>query len=349
MNEFRYQPLYDEWVIIAPNRVRRPERQSGEESPRATEMTDPFVTGSESKTTGEIYAIREKPSIAASWNTRVFANKFPLLNLETSLVRSSFGAYASIGAFGAHEMVIDHQKPNRHLCSFTTQEFKNLMMTFRDRISALSQDQRIASIMAFKNQGAKSGNTIPHSHSQIVALPFIAPRLAKLIDSSRDHYEKSERCLTCDIIRAEENEKTRVLMRNRSFIAFAPYAPRYEFEVWIAPIIHSSNFAQLTRDALGDLGEALEWCAKRLGIALEMPDINLLVFAEPPKRSHVRSDYFHHFDRFFHWHIELLPRIKSLGGFEAESGVYVNPIAPEEYALYLKEIRMVERNKKERK
>ncbi|MDR2152399.1 MAG: DUF4931 domain-containing protein [Helicobacteraceae bacterium] len=336
MNEFRYQPLYDQWVVIAPNRVRKPSSKT--EQPPQTQINDPFMTGFESKTPSEIYAIRENPSIAASWKTRVFPNKFPLLALETPPVLSMNGVYSSIGGFGAHEMVIDQQKPNKHLCLFSAEEFKNLMLTFRDRFSALYQDQRIASVMAFKNQGAKAGNHIRHSHSQIVALPFIAPNLAKQIETSREHYNRVGRCLLCDQIAGEEDEKLRVLVRGRYFIAFAPFAPRYEFETWIAPIVHNGAFTQLTKDALNDLGETLEWCASRLGIAMENPDINLTLFAEPPKRDHRKADYFHHIDRFFHWHIELLPRSRASDGFELSSGCLINPIAPEVYASYLKEI-----------
>ncbi|MDR2638953.1 MAG: hypothetical protein LBC09_03840 [Helicobacteraceae bacterium] len=337
MNEFRYQPLYDEWVIIAPNRVRKPVSLP-EPPPPPAEISDPFLTGGESKTPPEIYAIRENPTIAASWKTRVFPNKFPLLALETPPVSSMKGVYSSIGGFGAHEMVIDQPKPNKHFCLFSADEFRDLMLTFRDRFCALYQDQRIASVVAFKNQGAKAGNAIRHSHSQIVALPFIAPRLAKQIETSREHYNRAGRCLLCDQIASEENEKLRVLVRNRYFIAFAPFAPRYEFEIWIAPIVHNSAFTLLTKDALSDLGETLEWCAKRLGIAMENPDINLALFTEPPRRNHRKADYFHHIERFFHWHIELAPRSRSSDGFELASGCAINPIAPETYASYLKEI-----------
>ncbi|MDR2033477.1 MAG: DUF4921 family protein [Helicobacteraceae bacterium] len=336
MNEFRYQPLYDEWVVIASNRARRPANE--QTAAPQSELNDPFLTGSETKTPPEIYAIRESPSIAASWKTRVFPNKFPLLALETPPVYSMSGVYSAIGGFGAHEMVIDQQKPNKHFCLFKAEEFRDLMQTFRDRFAALYQDQRISSVTAFKNQGLKAGNAIAHSHSQIVALPFIAPRLAKQIETSRDHYLRTGRCLLCDQIASEEDEKVRVLTRNRYFVAFAPYAPRYEFETWIAPIVHNSAFTQLTKDALNDLGEMLEWCASRLGVALESPDINLLLFTDPPKRNHRQADYFHHIDRFFHWHIELLPRTRALSGFELSSGCYVNPIPPETYSAYLKDI-----------
>ncbi|MDR1451855.1 MAG: DUF4931 domain-containing protein [Helicobacteraceae bacterium] len=336
MNEFRHQPLYDEWVVIAPNRTRKPPIES--EPPTQTEISDPFLSGNEGKTPPEIYAIRENQSIAASWKTRVFPNKFPLLALETPPVRSMNGVYSSIGGFGAHEMVIDQQKPNKHLCLFSAEEFRDLMLTFRERFSALYQDRRFASVTAFKNQGIKAGNTIAHSHSQIVALPFIAPNLAKQIETSREHYNRVGRCLLCDQIASEEEKKLRVLTRGRYFTAFAPFASRFEFEAWIAPNVHNSSFTLLTKDSLSDLGETLEWCAKRLGIALENPDMNLLLFTEPPKRDHYKADYFHHIDRFFHWHIELLPRSRASGGFELASGCRINPIAPETYASYLKDI-----------
>ena len=336
MNEFRHQPLHNNWALIAPNRVRRPTLDARE--PDKPDSSDPFISGSESKTPQEIYAIRENDLIAASWQTRVFANKFPLLALETPPVREFSGVCSTVGGFGAHEMVIDNPKPHKHLCQFSALALKNLMQTFRDRISALYHDERIASCLAFKNQGVYAGSSIRHSHSQIVALPFIAPSIDTQIQTSRQHYNRTERCLMCDMISHEESEKTRVLIRNRSFLAFAPFAPRFEFEVWIAPINHSSNFTSLTKDMLIDLGEILEWTLKRIGVALDYADINLLVHTDPPKRSHQDADYFHHIERFFHWHIELLPRIHSLKGVELSSGTYICTIAPEDYATYLKEL-----------
>lgn len=338
MNEFRHQPLYDAWVVIAPNRVKKPGFDPGSPPPPA--INDPFITGQENQTPPEIYALRENPKIAASWKTRVFANKFPLLALESPMQRQKRGFYATQGGFGAHEMVVDHPKAGKHLCRFGPTELMSLMQTFRDRIAALYQDGRIASVLAFKNQGMKAGNTIPHSHSQVVALPFIAPNLKTQIETGRDHYRRNERCLMCDIIQSEEEDKSRVLMRNRHFIAFAPFAPRFEFEVWIAPLGHESDFTRLGKEGLNDLAEILGWVLARLGVALEKPDLNLLLFTAPPLRDHAEPGYFHHMNRFFHWHLELLPRFEGRDGFELSGGCYVNPVPPEDYAAYLRELNL---------
>lgn len=336
MNEFRHQPLYDQWVIIAQNRVKKPSF-SPVVLPSET-ISSPFVMGSEHKTPPEIYALRENPRIVSSWKTRVFANKFPLLALESPLSREKYGAYSTIGAFGAHEMIIDSQKPSKHFCEFTKADHGYLLQSFRDRVYALYQDSRIKSISLYKNQGYKAGNTIPHSHSQIVALPFISPTLDLQIENSRRHYNKNERCLMCDLMRDEETSKERVLFRNKSFVIFAPFAPRYEFEVWIAPISHKNDFSLITREEINELAEALEWVLTRMDIALEKPDLNMLIFTAPPVREHKDPDYFHHLERFFHWHIELLPRFSGCDGFELNSGCFINPIAPEKYAKHLKEI-----------
>ncbi|MDR0746663.1 MAG: hypothetical protein LBE89_02095 [Helicobacteraceae bacterium] len=336
MNEFRYQPLHDVWTIVAPNRVRKPRPKESLEA--SMPQNDPFIAGNETKTPNEIYSIREDPSIIASWQTRVFANKFPLLALETPPTRTANGVYASVGGFGAHEMVIDHPKPDKHICSFSIDRCVNLMRTFRDRITSLQQDDRIASVLAFKNEGIRAGNSIAHTNSQILGMPFVAPTLQTQVASSRSYYKEHERCLLCDQIAYEEERALGVLFRNRHFIAFAPFAPRFEFEVWIAPLAHSSSFITLSKDALYDLGETMSWALKRIGVALGMPDLSLILFTQPPIRSHKDAGYFHHLDRFFHWHVEIVPRITSAQGYELSCGAFVCPIAPEEYADYLREI-----------
>ncbi len=336
MNEFRHQMLYDTWVIIAPNRAKRPAFSPGSPPPAA--INDPFIHGQEQRTPPEIYAVRENPRITASWLTRVFANRFPLLKLEAPLKRAKRGFYSIIGGFGAHEMVIDHPKATTHLCHFDQKNLRALYQSFRDRIEALSKDGRIAHIHAFKNQGMKAGNTIPHSHSQIVALPFIPPATERIIDASRRHYNHHERCLVCDMLESEEADQSRILYRNRHFLVFAPFAPRFEFEVWIVPLSHESHFEQLSSDALGDLAEASEWILGRLALALEDPDLNLTLVSAPPKRPHPKPNYFHHLEHFFHWHVAIVPRFEARDGFELSSGCYINPTPPEEYAHFLREL-----------
>lgn len=336
MNEFRHQPLYDEWVIIAPNRAKKPMFSPLEELSKS--ISSPFEMGNENKTPPEIYSLRESPKIVSSWRTRVFANKFPLLALENPTIREKKGAYSIMGAFGAHEMVIDSPKGKKHFCEFTKTDLGYLLQTLRDRIYALYQDGRVKSISVYKNQGVKAGNTIPHTHSQIVALPFIAPKLHLQIETSRKHYNEHERCLMCDLISDEENEKDRVLFRNKSFIAFAPFAPRYAFEVWIAPIYHKSDFSQITKSEIEDLSSAIEWVLKRIDVALEKPDLNMLIYTAPPLREHKDRNYFHHLERFFHWHLELVPRFSNSDGFELHTDCFINPIAPETYSAYLRDM-----------
>lgn len=334
MNEFRHQPLYNEWVLIAPNRAKKPIFQPIEDPNK--NISSPFEVGHEDKTPPEIYALRESPQIVSSWKTRVFANKFPLLALENHLLREKNGSYSTMGAFGAHEMVIDNPKGKKHFCEFTKNEIALLMQTLRDRIYSLYQDGRIRSISVYKNQGIKAGNTIPHTHSQIVGLPFIAPKLDLQVANSRKHYNDYERCLMCDLISDEEISKERLLFRNKSFIVFAPFAPRYEFEIWVAPLYHHNDFSQITKNEINDLAEAMEWILKRMDIALENPDLNMLLFTAPPLREHKDRNYFHHLEKFFHWHIELLPRFGGSDGFELNTGCFINPIAPETYAEYLR-------------
>ncbi len=235
-------------------------------------------------------------------------------------------------------MVIDHPKAPTHLCHFQPKNLRALFQSFRDRIEALSRDGRIAHIHAFKNQGMKAGNTIAHSHSQIVALPFIPPAVARSIESSRDYYTHHGRCMLCDMLASEESDQSRVLYRNRHFLVFAPFAPRFEFEVWIAPLSHESCFEHLGNEALSDLADASHWVLTRLGQALEDPDLNLTLLNAPLVRPHREPNYFHHMEHLFHWHLEIIPRFEARDGFELSSGCYINPTPPEEYAHFLREL-----------
>ena len=43
----------------------------------------------------------------------------------------------------------------------------------------------------------------------------------------------------------------------------------------------------------------------------------------------------HHHEDPFHWHVHVLPRIQSVGGFEQGTGVPINIVAPEQAAAAL--------------
>ena len=329
MNEYRHQPLLDQWVLIAPNRAKHYTVMTAVSG--APNLENPFLPGNEGKTPQEIYRVADGKG---GWKVRVFPNRFPLLSLESPNRPFLRDGVERKGGFGAHEMVIDSAQPDLRLCDFDADRLQNLFTAFRDRIAALHRDQRIQSVIAVKNQGFASGNTIPHSHSQVVGLGFIPPMLALQMRTSRDHYQRTGRSLLGDLLE-QESQSPRLLGENRYFAAFFPAASRYPFETWIVPKEQHHDFSTSEEEMLHALGHLGRVVLDKLGRALDKPDLTLQLFTAPPVREHPDPAYYHHMDRFFRWHLQLIPRFTPCDGVELATGIAINPVAPETAADYL--------------
>jgi UDPglucose--hexose-1-phosphate uridylyltransferase len=72
---------------------------------------------------------------------------------------------------------------------------------------------------------------------------------------------------------------------------------------------------------------------------LNDPAYNFLIHTIPNvKASPRRRNYWDTIEVDFHWHIEFMPRLTRIAGFEWATGFYINPTAPEEAAKYLRDV-----------
>ena len=337
MNHFRHCRLKDNWVIIAPNRAKRPELHPPTDKGNGQEAACPFEPGHESQTPSEIYAMREGSQVSG-WQTRVFPNKYPLLQIEGDPHSYNDGGFDAFGGFGAHEVLVDTPDHYQSIHQFGAQEFSRLFRTMRERSQALYQDLRIRYVQHFKNCGKEAGSSIAHSHAQIIGLPMIPPVLRTQIARTKAHYHTTGRCLLCDEI-AAESQGPRLITKTRHFLAYAPYASFFPFEVRVVPLHHHHAFETMPKEWFSELGTLCESLIKRLDTALETPNLNMILHSAPPEREHPEPGYFHHMDRFFHWYLEFLPRLEKIAGFELGSGMRVNVVPPEEAAHYLRSLK----------
>lgn len=181
--------------------------------------------------------------------------------------------------------------------------------------------------MLIYNQGVKSGASIHHPHAQIFASNIIPNHISKEIAGSERYFENNGGCVFCDLIKHEQFNKARVIAENESFIAFTFYAARFPFETWIMPKIHRAHFEDDTQEMLKPLSEIMENVIQKIGKTLQKPDLNFWLHDLPTTLE--KASY-------FHWHIEIAPRVSSYGGFELGAGTIIDIIAPEDAAEYLR-------------
>jgi len=329
MPELRKDPVTGRWVIISTDRQKRPNDFRFDRAATIGRDQCPFCPGRESLTPPEVLSYRQHGGSANTpgWDVRVVPNKFPALQVEGTLDREGEGIFDRMNGIGAHEVIVETPDHGRTLASMSEPEIERILSAYRDRMLDLKQDRRLRHILIFKNHGAAAGTTLEHSHSQLIALPIVPDFVREEIEGARRHHEHRERCIFCDIVMQERKERSRLVLENEEFVVFAPWAPRSPFETWIVPKRHESNFEAEPKERLGYCAQALRSTLKRLGAALGDPPYNFIVHSNPLRDTPSLS---------YHWHIEVMPALTHVAGFEWGSGFHINPVPPEEAAEFLR-------------
>lgn len=332
MPELRKDPIVGRWVIISNERGKRPSSFRSVSHPAAGSMC-PFCPGHEDNTPPEILAYRGEGTEPnrPGWSLRVIPNKYPALRVEGELDREPRGLYDRINGVGAHEVIIETAAHGEDIVEMSDAQVRNVLWVYRERMVDLERDRRLKYILVFKNHGEAAGASLEHAHSQLIATPIIPKRVAEEIAGAKRYYEFKERCIYCDIVRQEIKENERVVKDYDAFLSIQPYAPRFPFETWLIPKTHQSSYLEMSDREYLTLARALKDTLLRLKLALNDPPFNYILHTRPVSKE---------YHDFFHWHIEIIPKLTKIAGFEWGSGFYINPTAPEEAAAFLKQIKV---------
>ena len=328
MPELRREPVSGRWVIVATERAARP--TDFETNPQIIKSSFcPFCEGNEDKTPPEILAYRDNGTMPNTdgWRVRVVPNKFPALQAEGEYLKCEEGIYDMMNGIGAHEVIIESPRHIQSLTSLDNGNVEDVLLCYRDRLVDLKSDKRFVYGLLFKNVGFSAGASLDHTHSQLIATPIVPPLVANEIANAKAFYQQRERCLFCDMIQQEIETDKRVIISTDNFVVFAPYASRFPFETWILPKKHESNFENLQGVEAKELAHVLKSVLTKLEATLDFPPYNYIIHSAPFNVT--ESEY-------FHWHIEIIPRLTNIAGFEWGTGFYINPTPPEEAAELLR-------------
>lgn len=329
MPELRKDPVTGRWVIISTERGKRP-ISYGKFSIERKGGFCPFCEGNEQHTPSEILAYRLNGSVrdTPGWTLRVVPNKYPALQIEGEISRQGEGMFDKMNGIGAHEVIVESPDHEMTLARMPEKNLENVLWAFRDRVLDLKRDKRFRYILIFKNEGEAAGATLEHTHSQLIALPIVPKDASEEIAGAKTYFNYKERCVYCDIITQEKEESSRIIEENSDFIALAPFAPRFPFETWILPKQHTAAFEDGQKKEYEQLSKLLKTVLMKMDKVLEVPPYNLIIHSSPFHES--TGD-------FYHWHIELMPKLTKVAGFEWGAGFYINPTPPEEAAAYMRE------------
>ncbi len=329
MAELRQNVVTREWVIINPERTKRPHQFAGKKPVETqlpmSEPECPFCVGNEHLTVNESFKISE----GGNWRVRVVGNKFPAVESTGERVRKIDGIYRSMSAVGFHEVIIEHPLHNMTMALMPDEHVADILTAYRERYREIRWDERVESIIIFKNHGETAGTSLVHPHSQLVATPVVPSQIRNRMEEAMRYFDDTGECVCCRTIKDEINAGERIVYENENFVAFIPYAALSPFHTWIFPRRHSSSFDETTDLEIRDLARCLRAVLAKLHYGLNNPDFNYSIRSVPTRELHVE---------YFHWYFTLVPRVTKTAGFEIGSGMYVNSALPEQSAEFLRNV-----------
>jgi UDPglucose--hexose-1-phosphate uridylyltransferase len=321
MAELRKDPVSGNWVVVGYQRVQ----------PLDLSVC-PFCPGNEHMTSR---VIREFKDREGAWTVRCFPAANPVFIIEVPEHKRAEGIFDKMGNVGAHEIVVESRSHTQTLSTFDEHQLSLVLDMYRDRIVDLKKDKRFKYVQIFKNHGQLAGSLLFHPHSHVLATPILPQRMALELTNSRNHYKQKERCLLCDIIAQELRQDKRIVGVNDRFAAFAPFAPRFPFEVWVAPRHHSNSFESMQNgDMQRDFVALFLDVMKRIEKVAPSYTVSIHTSPNQAERSFVEEDV--PLSEYFHWHVEILPRDLRTSKYKREDEFYVISITPEETASLLK-------------
>lgn len=338
-NELRKDFLLNRWVVIATERARRPTDfvKDNLDSETQSEVC-PMCPGNEHmtppavlvylKSNGQIVSMKDTDGFRhKDWLVRVVPNLYPAFTPPESesemmeIMKSDvFGM-----AVGHHEVLVESPIHGSHPADTELAQLVNVINAYVERTEELAEKTYVKHVSIFRNHGKLAGASLSHAHSQLIAMPFVPSSVATEIASSKDYWSKNQKCAFCELVE-KESRSPRFVSQNSDFLTVTPYASVYPMEFWIVPKKHAITPLDLTRTEKLALAHILKSTLSALKLLVNDPPYNYGIHLSLDKES----------QEFYHWHLEILPKLSIWAGFEKSTGVYINTIPPENAATELR-------------
>lgn len=337
MHELRKDILLGRWVAVL-SESKAPSEYNLSPNTVEDDKNCILCPGREGEIPSEIMSIR-KPGMrpdTPGWWVKAIPSFNPVFQTEGDLGRKGLGIYDKMNSVGADEILIESPEHTKRPEDMGPEHMARVITLYKNRLIDLKQDSRIRYILIYKNSGKDAGEIFSHPTSFLIATPVIPKKVKDELDSAKQYYSYKERCIFCDIIREELRVGGRIILETKNFIAFCPYAAKFPFESWIIPKKHSCAFHEIESQEVDDMGFILTSVLKKLRAVFHEPPFNYFLHTAPNMIP--RRDHWHTLGEDFHWHLEIIPRLRRISGFEWGSGFYILQTSPENAAKYLREV-----------
>jgi UDPglucose--hexose-1-phosphate uridylyltransferase len=238
--------------------------------------------------------------------------------LETSVAQVSLG---NARASGSWRTIVAPPGEHRPLHSVGSETIVALLDCARTALSAARSTAMTDHLQVVQNWGGQAGARTNHLCLDLYDLPQIPHRIAEELGGAARYVIREGECPWCRLVRSESNRPDRLVWQDADAVAFAPFASRSPFEVWIVPRRHDADFGRATPADITATAEALRQVLAALAVTLDGPPYNLVLHTAPLREQ---------VDATYHWHWEVHPRLREIAGLELGTGLPVNPVSPED-------------------
>lgn len=248
------------------------------------------------------------------WKMRAFPNLFAAMVPSPAPPTTE---WIALPGHGYHEVIVDTPGHADNPADFSHEHMMLLLQAYKDRYSYYRYLSQVSYVSIFKNWGRESGASLAHSHSQVIAIPIMPPLMKREIDA----IFAAPFCLFCNVV-LREAASARAIAQNESWVQIAPFYSQVPYETWILPKGHISNLEEMDDEQHRGLASILGDAMRRMRALLDDPPYNLMIYQ-------LASGY--------HLNIRIQPAITKIAGFERGTGVFINPVPPEQAAAELRQ------------
>jgi UDPglucose--hexose-1-phosphate uridylyltransferase len=264
---------------------------------------------------------------AKNWLVRCVPNLYPAFSLplqpedEKQIIKNE----SLWNAIGNHEVLVESPNHEQHPADAQLTQLELVISAYIDRLKELRAKPYVKYVSIFRNHRIEAGASLSHAHSQIIATPMVPTTIKEEHKVSKAFYAKHGKCVFCDIIEMEA-KGPRLISEDSDFVVLAPYASVNPLEFWIIPKKHAPNILNLTASEVSAFAKTLKTGLKALKDLINDPPYNYGIHLAITPQT---QDY-------YHWHLEVYPKLATWAGFEKSTGVYINTVTPETAAESLR-------------
>lgn len=321
MPKLRQNIVTGEWVVISPERSKRPEDfvMTSEVKQMAVLDDCPFCIENHK-------AYEASIKEAETENVYVIPNLYPAFVADESIICEGDGFYYDQKAVGGHEVII-LKNHIQDIYEDGQAIIRELIGVYLDRYKHYSRNPIIEYTMIIHNHGPEAGASIDHPHSQLFASSVTPSYVVKELEGSKKYFTQEQKCVFCEMLKVEQENAHRIIYENDDFLVFTFFASRFPFEIWIVPKRHESRFELIEPEEQVTLADAMQQAMNKLNRTLNFPPFNYWIHTLPHNEDKAED--------YYHWHMEIVPRVSKFGGYELGSGTIIDVVSPESAAQFL--------------